>query len=89
MSLNISLSARWRRRALRWGDEAVAELRSDLDRLGYGWWPIPPRIRIALRHASAAEAPWFIFMLAVSTLAYVVVGYFVIVLVFYRDQDPH
>lgn len=89
MSLNISFSARWRRRALRWGDEAVAELRSDLDRLGYGWWPIPPRMRIAVRHASAAEAPWFIFMLAASTLAYVVVAYFVIVLVFYRDQDPH
>lgn len=67
----------------------MAELRSDLDRLGYGWWPIPPRITIALRQAFAAEAPWFIFVLAASTLVYVVVAYFAIVLVFCRDQYPH
>ncbi|MFE7565554.1 hypothetical protein ACFU76_01105 [Streptomyces sp. NPDC057539] len=88
MSLNISLRARWGRRARRWGDEAIAELRSDLDRLGYGWWPIPPRLRVALRHTSAAEVPWFIFVLAATAFAYIVVAYFVIGLLFYAEREP-
>ncbi|WMX46239.1 hypothetical protein RGF97_17270 [Streptomyces roseicoloratus] len=89
MSLNISLRARWGRRVRRWGDAAVAELRVDLDRLGYGWWPIPPRMMVALRHTSAADVPWFFFMLAAVMLAYVVAVYFVVVLVFYHGQDQN
>ncbi len=89
MSLNISLRARWGRRVRGWGDESVAELRVDLDRLGYGWWPIPPRMKVALRHASAADLPWFFFMLAAVMLVYVVVVYFVIVLGLYRGREPY
>ncbi len=88
MRLNISLRARWGRRARRWGDEAIAELRADLDRLGYGWWPIPPRLKVALRHTYAAEVPWFVFILAATMLAYLAVAYFVIVLGLYRQHAP-
>ncbi|WP_234381978.1 hypothetical protein [Streptomyces sp. XY332] len=88
MRTNISLRVWWGRRVRRWGEEAITELRADLDRMGYGWWPIPPRLRVALRHASAAEVPWLVFMLVAGVLVYIAVAYFVLALTIYRDQAP-
>lgn len=59
-------------------DVEMAKLRADLDRLGYDWWPLPARVRVALRRAYAGEAPAVVMFLSLIMLGYSVVTYFVL-----------
>ncbi|WKV72851.1 hypothetical protein AW27_015720 [Streptomyces sp. PCS3-D2] len=76
MTLKGALRARRSRRLRRSTDLEMARLRADLDRLGYGWWPVPARVRVALRRAHAGQAPWVVMLLASLMLGYSVVMYF-------------
>ncbi|MGY4389584.1 hypothetical protein [Streptomyces sp. TE12347] len=88
MSLMDPLRTTWNRRLRRWGDEGVAEFRADLDRLGYGWWPIPPRLKLTLRQAYVSEVPRIFFALAGLMLVYSVMSCFVIMETLYKVRDP-
>ncbi|MFD0166205.1 hypothetical protein ACFVJH_18900 [Streptomyces decoyicus] len=47
---------RWRRvRVRRASDKHISELRTALDRLGYGWWPVPLSLRAAIRQISGTS----------------------------------
>ncbi|MEU2827485.1 hypothetical protein ABZ667_02265 [Streptomyces lavendulae] len=76
MTLKAALRARRSTLLRRSTDLEMARLRADLDRLGYGWWPVPAGVRVALRRAHAGQAPWVVMLLAFLMLGYSVVMYF-------------
>lgn len=56
---------RWRQSRLRRvSDKQIAELRTALDRLGYGWWPLPLALRVAIRRRTVNSLRMFAHLIA-------------------------